>query len=277
MNNSRNFAPLKLRCALLIAAATLAAAAASASAAQPTIEGVWSFSGGTVIIAPDSSGNLVGTVASPTTFGDCPHPVGQAMWTGLQPTGDGSYSGYHQWYHTSADGCGPIPVLGPTAFRVLTLADNSTELKVCFNEPGSSGPPSIAADGTASNVNYGCTASAPVSGVPTYVPTFADAITLPPATDPAGKQNGAKACFSRRDFLIHIREPKNDPFVRLTVYLGHRVFKVYRHGQQITAVINLRKLPRGTYTVTIRATTAAGYHVKGSRRYRTCVPKPRKA
>jgi hypothetical protein len=273
MSKFRLDLPVALRRTLLLAGAVFAASVAAASAAQPAIEGVWSFDGGTVIIAPDSNGQLTGTVVSPTTFGVCPHPAGQTIWTDLKPTGDGSYTGYHQWYHSSAEGCGPIPHLGPTAFRVLTLSDDATVLKVCFNEPGSSGPPTIAADGSASNVNYGCTESDPVAGTPTEPPIFADTIVLPPstaATSPASGQ-GTKPCVSLREFRIHIREPKNDPFVRLTIFLGKRVFKVFRHGQEITAVIDLRGLPRNSYTVTIRATTAAGYHIKGSRHYRTCV------
>jgi hypothetical protein len=260
---------------LVALAAAVAIMAASASAAAPSIEGVWSFNGGTVIVAPDASGQLVGTVSSPTTFANCVHPAGQAMWTDLQASANGMFVGMHQWYHGSGANCTPEPELGPTAFRVLTQSDGSSVLLVCFNHPGST-MPSIAPDGTPSNVNFGCSDSAPVAPVPTVAPTFSQTITLPPSTEDAAgtKTVGTKAvCRSLRRFAIHIREPKNDPFVKLTVYLNNRVFKTLRHGQEITAVINLRGLPKGTYTIRIRARTAAGFIVRGHRTYHTCVPK----
>jgi hypothetical protein len=186
------------------------------------------------------------------------------MWTDLQPTGDGMYTGFHQWYHIGDSTCTDIPELGPTAFRVITESDGTRFLSVCFNRPGTS-MPSIAPDDTPSNVNVGCTESTPVAPLPVTAPTFDQAIQLP--------HTGAKVCLSRRQFNIHIREPKHDPFVKLTVFLGSRVFKVIRRGDLITAVVNLRGLPKGAYTVRIWARTAAGFVVKGSRTYHTCVPR----
>jgi hypothetical protein len=248
-----------------LAAAVTTAASASASAPTQAIEGVWSFNGGAVIVAPGASGRLVGTVTSPTTFGPCAHPVGQQMWSGLRATTDGMYIGWHLWYRGAGSNCQALSELGPTAFRVLAQGNGSFVLRVCFNHPGTK-MPMIARDGSASNVNYGCRDSAPVADVPTSAPSFAESFTLPAATVGA-------PCVSLRDFPIHIREPKHDPFVRLTVFLGHRVFKMVRHGENITATIDLRGLPKSTYTVRIVARTAAGFIVRGSRTYHTCVPK----
>ncbi len=259
--------PSRLLRTLAVAAVATVAMAASASGSTPSIVGVWHFSGGTVIIAPDDGGQLVGTIASATTFGLCVHPVGQAVWTDLQPTSDGGFTGYHVWYHGSGADCTPKTDLGPTAFRVLATNTGSSVLEVCFNNPGTS-MPGIAPNGSPINVNYGCTYSAPDGSVPTNAPTFTQSVTLPPATQ-------TQACGSRRDFKIHIREPRRDPFVKLRIYLGHKVFKYYRHGDEITSTINLRGLPLGTYTIRIRATTAAGFVVKGHRTYHTCIPKIR--
>jgi hypothetical protein len=260
---------LAIVAALLITlAGTTALSAASASASQPNIEGVWTFGDGTIIVAPDASGQLVGTVAAPTTFDACPHPAGQEIWTDMQVAADGGYTGLHQWYRSSGTTCVPIPVPGPTAFRVLANSGGTVVLRVCFNHPGTT-EPTIAPDGTTSNVNYGCTDSKPVSGLPTTVPSFGQTIVLP-ATSP-------KICVSQRHFTIHIREPRHDPFVKLTVYLDGRVLKVLRRGEYITAKIDLRGLPKGTYTVRIRARTAAGFIVKGARTYHTCVPKTQAA
>jgi hypothetical protein len=252
---------------ILLAALAAMATAASAASPQPTIEGVWSLDGGTVIVAPDGSGHIVGTVASPITFANCPHPAGQTMWTDLTANADGSYSGLHQWYHGIGANCTPLPQLGPTTFRVLTNSNGSTVLAVCFSKPGTTAP-TIASDGTTSNASYGCTKSAAVAGVPSTPPTFSQTITMPPATPSA-----IAACTSRRDFKIHIREPHNDPFTKLRIFLGDRLFRYYRHGDLITSVINLRGLPLGTYTLKIRARTAAGFVVKGHRTYHTCIPK----
>jgi len=245
--------------------------AASVSAAAPSIVGEWHFNGGTVIIAPDQSSNLVGTVSATTTFGPCPHPVGQAMWTDLQATGDGGYTGMHVWYHGSGSSCVAKTDLGPTAFRVLTKSDGTSVLMVCFNDPGTT-MPVISPAGVASNVNYGCAYSTPDGAIPTVAPVFSQTITMPPSTPP----KYTSGCGSLRRFTIHIREPKRDPFVKLKIFLGHKVFKAYRHGDEITSVINLRGLPLGTYTIKIRARTAAGFVVKGHRTYHTCIPKIRK-
>jgi hypothetical protein len=257
---------------LVVLVAAIATMAASASAATPSIVGVWHFSGGTVIVAPDISGQLVGTVASATTFGVCAHPVGQALWTDLQPTSDGGYTGLHVWYHGSGADCTPKSELGPTAFRVLPTNDGSSVLEVCFNQPGTT-MPGIAPDGSPINVNYGCSYSAPDGSVPTTAPSFSQTITMPPGTQTSTPQTSTTLCGSRRDFKIHIREQRRDPFVKLTIYLGHKVFKYFRHGDEITSVIDLRGLPLGTYTIRIRARTAAGFIVKGHRTYHTCVPK----
>ena len=231
----RGRAVLASNLAAVAVAATLGAS--SASAGQPDIEGVWSFDGGTVIVAPNPAGQLVGTVASPTTFVNCTHPVGQAIWTDLQATAGGAYSGLHQWYHGEGSDCTPEPELGPTAFRVLVEADGSHMLRVCFNRPGTTFP-SIAADGTPSNVNFGCSDSTPVSGIPTTHPSFSGSIGIP--------ASGAEACLSRRIFKIHVREPKHDPFVKLGVHLDGRPLRIVRHGQVFSAIIDLRGLARGT-------------------------------
>lgn len=257
--------PLRGVLLLLVAALAMTATAAASSAATPSIEGVWTFNGGTVIIAPGENGQLVGTVASPTTLEACAHPVGQAIWTNLATTGDGMYTGLHVWYHGSGASCQIVTDRGPTAFRVLAQSDGSKLLRVCFNQPGTTAPPSISADGTGTNVNYGCIDSSPVAALPMTAPSFGSSIILP--------KTGRHVCLSRRHFVIHIREPRHDPFVKLTVYLGKRIFKVIRRGDEITAKIDLRGLPRGTYTIRIRARTAVGLVVKGWRTYHTCVPK----
>jgi hypothetical protein len=265
MSISLKFALRAVTGAVATAVVLICFGSAAAADAQSSIQGVWAFNGGQVVIAPDASGDLVGTVTAPTTFDTCTHPVGQAIWTDLKELPDGSYTGMHQWYHGTGSSCRLVSPLGATAFRVITRSDGSKLLRVCFNTPGSSAP-TIAPDGTPANVNFGCSDSALVAPVPVTAPSFASTVILPQA-------KAKHVCLSRRDFIIHIREPRHDPFVTMWIYLDHKLLKFYRHGDEIAARIDLRGLPRGTYTVRIRARTAAGFTVKGHRTYHTCVPK----
>ena len=81
-----------------------------------------------------------------------------------------------------------------------------------------------------------------------------------------------RTCASRRRFVIHVHRPR---FVRITsarVYVNGRRVAV-RRGRRLTAPVDLRGLPRGRFTVTIKARTSTGRTITGRRRYRTCVPK----
>jgi plastocyanin len=95
------------------------------------------------------------------------------------------------------------------------------------------------------------------------------------ATPAAG---GASArCVSQRRFRIRLRGLQ-----RLTV----RAARVELNGKQLpvrrepvdgvlrhTAMVDLRGLPRGAYTVAITVTTASGRVLRGTRTYRTCAAK----
>lgn len=80
-------------------------------------------------------------------------------------------------------------------------------------------------------------------------------------------------CQSRRDFPIHIQQIKGLSYRRATVEVnGHRV-AVVRAGR-LKAQVNLRGLPKGRYTVTIKVLTTSGRTLTGRRAYHTCAPKP---
>jgi hypothetical protein len=85
----------------------------------------------------------------------------------------------------------------------------------------------------------------------------------------------SKACRTRRSFKIRIRSPKRGVRLRrATVSVnGHRVRTL--RGKRIRAVINLRGLPRGRYTVKITVTTTKGKRYSATRTYHTCVRKAR--
>ena len=80
----------------------------------------------------------------------------------------------------------------------------------------------------------------------------------------------SKACRSTRVFRIRIRAPRHGVRLRRASVSvnGHRVRTLL--GRHIRARIDLRGLPRGTYTVRITVTTTKGRRFTASRRYHTC-------
>jgi hypothetical protein len=246
--------------------------AASARAAFP-IERVWSFNGGEVAIQSQPGGTFVGTVIAATKFAECSHAVGEQMWTGITLQPDGSYWGLHQWF-LEGPACVPNHTPGQTAWRVIESAGGGHYLLVCFSEPGNS-QPTIDPGGAAANVSYGCYHSAEIAPVPLAVAprsragaqSFAQAVRLP----------SNKRCFSRRVLQIHLRDPRHDPLKEVIVTLRRRRVAVVRRGTVFAATITLKGLPRGTFTVKIRAITVLGHRLSGSRTYHTCATKPLRA
>jgi hypothetical protein len=248
---------------LLLASLALSAGASAAQARSP-IEGVWSFNGGRVAIQPLGAGTFVGTVVAQTAFAQCPHPVGEQMWTGLRTQPDGSFWGLHQWYFEGT--CAANPQLGLTAWRVIGATGGSRFLRVCFSSPGSA-QPTIAADGSSAHVTYGCVDSALIAPLPasTGALAFTRSVTLP----------SAKRCLSRREFKIHLRDPADDPLERVTIIFGGHRLAIERQHNRIAAAVNLRGLPKGSFTVKIRAITVLGHVLSGKRTYHTCVSRAR--
>ena len=88
---------------------------------------------------------------------------------------------------------------------------------------------------------------------------------------------GSKACFGHSVMRIRMRDPKNDPLKKIVVKLKsgktHRTASVKRHGAHVTAILNLRGLSEGSFTVTVRLTTVLGDHLSGKRTYHSCTTK----
>ena len=111
-----------------------------------------------------------------------------------------------------------------------------------------------------------------------------------PAQGPAGPQGPAAAgqvvtttipsrapitCTSRRTITITIGR-KSD-IRRSTIRVnGKKAVTRIRRGKVVTTV-DLRKLPKGIYTIKTRAVMTDGDVKTGTRRYRTCTPKQRAA
>jgi hypothetical protein len=270
-----NIRPLARRALTSSPIVLLAVLACSGSAAAATneIEGVWSFSGGAVSIGPGGpNGTLQGTVVSPTTtFGACPHPEGEVMWTNMELQSGGFFLGLHQWYKGAGASCEKDPTLGHTAWRVLTNSSGAHVLKVCFNNPGDASQPTIAADGKEADVTYGCTESTPLAPPQTVEGegkaksgtagiTFSKTVVLPTAT----------ACVSQRSLKIALKDPKYDPLTEVVVKIGSKKVADVKGAKAIKKGITLKKLPTGTYKINVVATTILKQKLTGSQTYKSC-------
>jgi hypothetical protein len=253
---------LRVGCGLLGIAAALALGAASARA-DSSIEGVWSFNGGKVAVQAEGNA-LAGIVVAPTKFTQCTHPTAERMWTEMRRRPDGSYWGLHQWFFATGE-CIANPTLGPAAWRVMQVRNDERFLRACFSEPGSTSQPVIAPDGTVTGATFGCVDSALVASLPAVsAAQFSRYVVLP----------SNRQCLSRSKLRIRIHAPENDPLEKIVVRLHsgkvHRRAKLMQHGKVVIAVLDLRRLPAGPFTVKVRLTTVLGEHLSGARSYVRC-------
>jgi hypothetical protein len=231
----------------------------TAAAAPNNIEGVWSFSGGAVVIHPESGSTLQGVVVgATTTFATCPHPEGQVMWTNMQPQSDGSYWGLHQWYKGTT--CEEDPVLGRTAWRVLTNSSGERTLKVCFNTPGGETQPTIAPSGIDANVTYACTESKALASLSETKSSGNTTVSLPTA----------KGCVKQTSLKIALKDPKYDPLKEVVIKIKGKKVADVKGIKRLKKGITLKKLPTGTYKVSVVATTVLKQHLSGSQTYKSC-------
>ena len=82
----------------------------------------------------------------------------------------------------------------------------------------------------------------------------------------------ARVCGSRRYFNITV---VNKGLKKVSVVVNGKKVTATRKGRGFTARVDLRKLPKGRFTVKIRKTLKGGKVKTETRRYRTCVPKGR--
>jgi putative CocE/NonD family hydrolase len=95
----------------------------------------------------------------------------------------------------------------------------------------------------------------------------------PREAQPVALPNG-RTCRSRRHFRIRLTAPRWERIARATVTVAGRR-RVANAGRR-TAVVDLRGLPKGRFTVRIAIRTTSGRVIRRDRRYRTCTPGPRR-
>jgi hypothetical protein len=246
---------------LLAVLGALVLSAGAAGAATNEIEGVWSFKGGSVAIQPLPNGTFQGTVVTPTTFAECTHTAGEVMWTGMNQQPDGSFWGFHQWFHA---GCVvDTQFVGPTAWRVLHNSTGAHFLKVCFSHPGTS-QPKIAPSGSDTEATFGCDESALIEPLPPVSIIVIQTV---------GRAN-AKACVSQTSLKIKFKDPKNDPLKEVVLKIASKKVADIKGTKAVKKAlkkgITLKKLPRGTFKISVTATTILNQRLTGSQTYKSC-------
>jgi plastocyanin len=91
------------------------------------------------------------------------------------------------------------------------------------------------------------------------------------------QQSAASTCTSQRRFQIRIRQPRGERLRSARVKVNGKSVAVSKRAvdgkTRLTAQVDLRGLPRGTYTVEITAVTVSGKRLTGTRAYQTCAGK----
>lgn len=248
----------------LLAAVLLAAGVTASAGATSSIEGVWSFNGGQIAIQPEGNGKFEGVVVAATTFKTCEHKVTEKIWKEITPQPDGSFWGFHQWFYENSSCTPNLAELGRTAWRVIGEAGGPRYLRVCLSEPGK--PQPTIAPNSSGIASYSCVSSALLSPLPSEKSGTAankETLSLP----------STRKCLSVRLFQIHLQDPKFDPFTHVSITLKGKKVATRRSGKFIVATINLKRLPRGAFTIKIHTTTVLGHHLSASRTYHTCIKK----
>ncbi len=256
--NIPSLAHRALKSFVLVFLGVLALGAGPAGATTNEIEGVWSFNGGSVAIAPLANGTYQGTVETPTTFDKCTHVAEEVMWTDMTAQPDGSFWGLHQWFNGEPGVCNRETPLGPTAWRVLHEPNGARYLKVCFSHPNTT-QPKIAPDGAETEANFGCVKSALIAPLP--VVTSTNTVVLPPAT---------KECTRQTLLTLKLHSPKYDALKEVLVKINGKKVADIKGIKRIKKGVTIKNLPAGTYKVSVVATTILKQRLTGSQTYQSC-------
>jgi outer membrane protein assembly factor BamB/plastocyanin len=104
-------------------------------------------------------------------------------------------------------------------------------------------------------------------------PVFFDPTPADPAAAP-GAAPTARRCVSRRRFEIRLQAPRGQRLRRARVTVNGKRVKVSRRKGRLRAVVDLRGLPKGRFSVRVVGVTTRGKRVRQTRVYRTCAANP---
>jgi streptogramin lyase len=98
-------------------------------------------------------------------------------------------------------------------------------------------------------------------------PPLATVLGLPPA----------QQCLSKRELLVHVHAPPGQQLLSVELSLAGKVLRAEtftkgKNHKVPPTLVDLRGLPKGTFTLTIVVKTKAGKTYRATRTYHTCVP-----
>jgi methionine-rich copper-binding protein CopC len=168
----------------------------------------------------------------------------------------------------AVDAAGDIFLSDGSAHQVYRVEPLTVPPASCF--PAAKPPPAPAAP---------TTPAAPAAPTPVVTgrPAASSLPVAKPPTPSAGQVfvlPSAKRCVSRRRFTIHVRKVAGITWAGAVIKINHRRVKTIAR-KRIGAVVNLRSLPKGTFALSITATSTDGRKVTGTRTYHTCAAKRR--
>ncbi len=165
---------------------------------------------------------------------------------------------------------------GPTTWRVLEDGAGARFVRVCFSDPGSKSQPTIAPDGSSAAATFtgfphGCTDSALIAPLPIVSSnegsgngsgqiTFHNTVVLP----------NAKACVSQTSLKIKLHHPKYDPLKEVVVRIKGKNVADVKGVKRLKEGVTLKKLPSGTYKISVLAITVLNQRLSGSKTYHSC-------
>src|SRR5208282_774419 len=106
-------------------------------------------------------------------------------------------------------------------------------------------------------------------------PAVVKKASAPPLAEILGLPS-AKQCVSRRELVVHVHAPPGQKLLSVKLTLGRKVlssitFKAGKNHKLPSTVVDLKGLPKGTYTLKIVVKTKSGKTYSASRTYHTCV------
>jgi len=177
----------------------------------------------------------------------------------------------------------PTPVTLPPESKTVTLDPalapaNATTTEVRAGVDFGSGP--------TYTYTYSLAAPAPPLPAPNVTAANATNATVTPAI--AFGFPPTRKCASRRNFLIRLVRPRRVKYLAAKVNVNGRQVAVTAARERyltvrgrvllrrrLTARVDLRNLPKGTFRVQITAVTTSLRTIRSTRRYRTCEPRRR--
>lgn len=113
------------------------------------------------------------------------------------------------------------------------------------------------------------TPSAPTSNPPTVKPS-------PPLASVLGLPS-AQQCVSKRELLVHVHAPPGQQLLSVNLSLAGKVLRAEtftkgKNHKVPPTLVDLKGLPKGTFTLTIVVKTKTGKTYRATRTYHTCVP-----